>query len=111
MNPHSLTGRLQDNFGVSENCGSILQWLEKQREQSRLEVHRISFEDSREWYFMADKEYLRHCTGCFYTVEGICVEKSTSLLFPQMQPIFNQPEIGILGFLAQEREGELHLLV
>ncbi|MDH7568049.1 MAG: NDP-hexose 2,3-dehydratase family protein, partial [Armatimonadota bacterium] len=47
----------------------------------------------------------------FFRVEGIRVETNFGPTPRWMQPIINQPEIGILGFLTQRIGGVLHFLV
>jgi len=53
---------------------------------------------------------LTHETGRFFSIDGVAVETSFGTTPRWSQPIIQQPEIGILGFLAQQIGGVMHLL-
>ena len=95
---------------TSSTPSATLQWLAARKAASLLEVRRIDFSASHEWSFTADRAALRHKTGKFFAVEGLALDSPISARFPCMQPILNQSEHGILGFLVQYRSGELHFL-
>ncbi|MCA9517615.1 MAG: NDP-hexose 2,3-dehydratase family protein, partial [Myxococcales bacterium] len=59
-----------------------------------------------------DAHRLAHDTGRFFTIEGLAVETTFGAVPRWEQPIIRQPEIGILGFLAQRAPegGPLRLL-
>jgi oxidase EvaA len=61
--------------------------------------------------FEKDTGNLVHQSGRFFRIEGIDVRTNFGPTAHWMQPIINQPEIGILGFLAKRIEGVVHLLV
>ncbi len=54
---------------------------------------------------------IRHDSGKFFTVNGIEVDAPANPVRRWTQPIINQPEVGILGILAKEIDGVLHLLM
>ncbi|NVJ69607.1 MAG: NDP-hexose 2,3-dehydratase family protein [Alphaproteobacteria bacterium] len=87
----------------------MIQWLNERRASSKLQNKRIKFSDSREWSF--DEGRLRHKTGGFFSIEGVVCQSLDPLLSGRQQPIINQPEIGILGFLVCETDGEFEWLV
>ncbi|GAB7185362.1 hypothetical protein ATKI12_5193 [Kitasatospora sp. Ki12] len=87
---------------------AILSWLEENRRIFRHEVTRIPFADLAGWRFDAASGDLGHDSGRFFTVEGLRIHTD---VHDWMQPIINQPEIGILGFVAKEFDGVLHFLM
>lgn len=89
----------------------LLQWLAHQNEKQSMKVARIPFNDSREWHFTPDQSKLIHKTGKFFSIEGIAGSTNFAEETHCCQPIINQPEVGILGFLVQKREGILQFLV
>jgi oxidase EvaA len=70
-------------------------------------VREISWRDSREWGYRDGA--LRHHSGGFFSIVGVEAERSGVVTL--RQPLINQPEIGILGFLLQRRHGVPHLLI
>ena len=95
------------------DCQHVLRWLDAWRKRTDSRIERIPFEASRDWQFEADRRAFVHRSGRFFSVRGIRVGHLTTDRpgQPQYQPILDQPEKGILGFLAQIRDGELQLLL
>jgi len=87
----------------------IRDWLARQRAHSRFSMRRIPFSESREWSFEGGR--IVHRTGRFFSIDGLRATSRFPGLEAWEQPIIDQPEIGILGFLAQRRRGVWRLLV
>ena len=91
------------------DSSNLEKWLEKRRQSCDMEAYEISIHQSKEWKF--DNGELRHSSGGFFSIVGTTVyvegEEQTHL----EQPLINQPEIGILGFLIRRNEGELEIMV
>jgi len=87
----------------------MISWLEKQRQRSEMVSRPIAFTDSQEWTIQGGM--LVHATGGFFRVEGLKGQFRASELLDIEQPIINQPEIGILGFLVYRNEEGLHWLL
>jgi oxidase EvaA len=86
------------------------EWWASQREKSRFSVDQIPFADLDQWTF--DREgRIVHKSGKYFSVRGIDVRTSAGIKSAWSQPIIVQPEIGILGILAQRRDGVLHFLL
>ncbi len=85
------------------------EWLEERRAQSRMQFEAIPFAESREW--LVSGEALRHQTGSFFSVEGVQATSNFKPLNGVCQPIINQPEGGILGFLVHVGDGDTKWLV
>ena len=89
----------------------ILRWLAESRSSSPMQVQRVPLGALRDWCFEPDTGNLRHRTGRFFSVEGLSVVTNVGSTQHWMQPIVDQPETGILGFLAGYKDGVLQLLV
>lgn len=82
-------------------------WLERRRRLCDMAVREIPWRDSREWVYRDGA--LRHHSGGFFSIIG--VESTADGAVTLRQPLINQPEIGILGFLLQRRAGVPYLLI
>jgi dTDP-4-dehydro-6-deoxy-alpha-D-glucopyranose 2,3-dehydratase len=88
-----------------------LAWLSARRAATRVNVRPIPFAELDQWAFDADGSALRHASGRFFSIEGIRVRTTFGDTPEWDQPILNQPEVGLLGILAREIDGVLHLLM
>lgn len=75
-------------------------WLRERRQAQRLHVRAIRLSESREWSLHEGR--IVHRSGGFFSVIGLRAKNDRDRLAPQ--PIIEQPEIGILGFLLHRRE-------
>jgi oxidase EvaA len=82
-------------------------WLAERARAYRYEVTRVPLAELPRWH-LGDE--LSHDTRRFFSVDGIAVATSFGKVARWTQPIIQQPEIGILGFLAKRIAGTLHLL-
>jgi dTDP-4-dehydro-6-deoxy-alpha-D-glucopyranose 2,3-dehydratase len=89
----------------------VLLWLRSTPAERRQSVHKIRFDALREWSFQEESGDLVHRSGKFFRVTGIRVTTDLGPRSQWEQPIIDQPEIGILGILAREIDGVLHLLM
>lgn len=81
----------------------IAEWLEASRRRCDMSVRQIPWRASREWRF--DGASLYHESGGFFRLVGA---QHPSL---PNQPLIDQPEIGILGFLLRHRDGRREICV
>lgn len=89
----------------------VLDWLDRRRRSGGFGVERIPFDQLQGWGFDEETGDLGHSSGRFFTVQGLHVTADTTVPREWYQPIINQPEVGILGILAKEFDGVLHLLL
>jgi oxidase EvaA len=75
-------------------------WLNERRAACRMTVRPIRWQDSASWRFKDGR--IVHNTGGFFSVAGARSASSIPALDGRVQPIIDQPEIGLLGFLVQE---------
>jgi oxidase EvaA len=88
----------------------FLEWLAARTAANGCQVSRIPIADLRGWRVESETGNLVHESGRFFRVEGLEVFSDFGPVARRAQPIINQPEIGIVGFLAQEIGGVLHFL-
>ncbi|MBX9390064.1 NDP-hexose 2,3-dehydratase family protein [Streptomonospora nanhaiensis] len=90
----------------------VLAWLSRRADQGGFSVRPVPFAEADGWHLRADTGDLVHRSGGFFTVEGLHVRADSGEEAAEWhQPIINQPEIGVLGILAQRRGGVLRFLM
>jgi oxidase EvaA len=97
--------------GACLDEAGIERWLQQARESHRFAIEQIPFSGLSQWLFEATTGNLVHASGRFFKIEGIWVETNFGGVPQWSQPIINQAEIGILGILAQRKNGILHFLM
>ncbi|WP_432843900.1 NDP-hexose 2,3-dehydratase family protein [Dactylosporangium sp. CA-092794] len=86
-------------------------WVRQRRAAYRFEVERIRFDQLVGWHRAPSTGNLAHDTGRFFSIEGLQLRTDAHPEGGWSQPIINQPEVGVLGILAREFNGVLHLLM
>lgn len=89
----------------------ILDWVKSRSRLNKYSVQLKALDELQGWHFDPITGNLAHSSGKFFRVEGLDVHINCGSIQCWQQPIINQPEIGILGFIAQRFDGVLHLLV
>ncbi|WP_060886939.1 NDP-hexose 2,3-dehydratase family protein [Streptomyces caniscabiei] len=87
-------------------------WFAERARVNEQRVEPIPFSALSGWDFDPATGDLRHHTGRFFSVRGLCVRGAG----PEgrdgwSQPIIDQPEIGVLGILARTVDGVRHFLL
>ncbi|MDP2283085.1 MAG: NDP-hexose 2,3-dehydratase family protein, partial [Pseudohongiella sp.] len=89
----------------------VLGWLKEQNERVVVNINKTKFSELENWHYDEKNGNLRHVSGRFFSIDGIDVETNWGSVSNWQQPIINQPEVGYLGFITQEKNGILHFLV
>lgn len=89
----------------------VLDWVKSRSRLNEYTVRLKALDELKGWGFDPITGNLAHSSGKFFRVEGLDVHINSGSVQCWQQPIINQPEIGILGFIAQRFDGVLHLLV
>ena len=97
-----------DDSGIPCNLPTQA-WLETHRRDCDMQVEEIPWHASKEWSF--DGHSFRHRTGGFFAVVGIRAYVDGAAQYRFDQPLIDQPEIGILGFIIRRRGGEVEILL
>jgi len=84
----------------------ILAWREDRRNSIQFKADLIGLDDVRGWSRDA-KGNVRHASGQFFGVEGVRIESGNLREVASWdQPIYTQPEGGILAMVARETAGK-----
>ena len=86
-------------------------WLHSVKKRTQVSVDKICFSDLDQWFFDDQTGNLNHDTGKFFSIIGIDVKTNWGYVNNWKQPIFKQPEIGILGIITKEIDDELLFLM
>lgn len=89
----------------------LLAWRETTRAAIRFNAHLIALDEVRDWSRDAHGN-VRHKTGQFFGVEGVRIESGNLREVASWdQPIYTQPEGGILALLARETSDGVQFLL
>ena len=84
----------------------ILAWRQQQRDSIQFRADLIGLDDVRGWS-RDEQGNVRHKSGQFFGVEGVRIESGDLREVASWdQPIYTQPEGGILGMVAREIAGK-----
>jgi oxidase EvaA len=89
----------------------VLDWVRSRSRLNEYSVRLKALDELKGWGFDPLTGNLEHSSRKFFRVEGLDVHINSGSVQCWQQPIIVQPEIGILGFIAQSFDGVLHLLV
>lgn len=95
---------------TAHSLSEIKQWIADRKKKTTIQIEKISLDELRGWH-TTDTGEIVHDSGGFFSIDGVRVKTNWGFVADWDQPIINQPEIGILGFLATTINGVLHLLV
>lgn len=84
-------------------------WLDGYRRDCDMHFEEIPWTASKEWSF--DNYRLRHRTGGFFGVVGIRAYVNGAAQHRLDQPLIDQPEIGILGFIIRRNGADAEILL
>lgn len=97
--------------GVAGSLDDFRAWFAGRHAAHQFEVTEIPFSGLDGWRFQEATGNLVHDSGRFFSIEALRVRTDPEHGGSWVQPIINQPEIGILGILAKEFDGVLHFLM
>ncbi|MGC5562283.1 NDP-hexose 2,3-dehydratase family protein [Streptomyces sp. FR-108] len=101
--------RLAESARTVPAMAGFEQTLEEARLRVRTLTETVPLDRLDRWHYDEGTGFIAHESGRFFSVEGLQTEAQG----PSAgwgQPILNQPETGILGFLVKEIDGILHFL-
>jgi oxidase EvaA len=113
-----MTKNQKDPLLLSATCidgvhseREILGWVQSNLESNQYEVNLLPLAQLRGWKFFDDRKCFGHEGGKFFQIQGleIVLDRGGSIS-RWSQPIINQPEVGILGFISKKINGVLHVL-
>ena len=89
----------------------IWEWLLKKRADSNLKTEIIPIRETEGWITDEHTGNIHHASGKFFSIKGIKASSDLRETKHWCQPIIDQPEVGILGFLVKKINGIYHFLV
>lgn len=96
---------------VDRDPDAVAGWLDERRRADPSSVTRVPFADLDGWSFAPGTGDLAHTTGRFFGVHGLRVHTDHGSPAGWEQPIISQPDVAILGIVAQEIDGVLRFLM
>lgn len=112
LDPTALAELIRSRFSEeSVNSDETVDlWLEARLRESVQRISRIPLHAMTRWQIDPGTGNISHDTGRFFSFTGIRVRhRSAAGELEWDQPIIDQPEVGILGILAKNINGILHL--
>jgi oxidase EvaA len=106
----SATEAFTASAAAEDSSGAFAEWWSERHGAGRFDVARIPFAELLDWHFDEPSGNLVHDSGKFFAIEGMRVRNRGSD-GELTRPVINQPEIGVLGFVAKELDGVLHFLM
>ncbi|MFC1542967.1 NDP-hexose 2,3-dehydratase family protein [Candidatus Neomarinimicrobiota bacterium] len=94
---------------ISKGVKDILTWRDERQADCALTCTPIPLSRMNRWNFIDGR--IVHDTGRFFSVIGVHDTTGNRNLHQAEQPLLDQPEIGILGFLLRRTNGSAQLLV
>jgi oxidase EvaA len=81
------------------------------RAKSHLNTDLIPIKETEGWVVDRNRGDIHHRSGKFFSIKGIKVHSEQREAKDWCQPIIDQPEVGLLGFLVKKINGIYHFLV
>jgi len=94
---------------LKKNSGSLKKWLKENSTDCDLKAVSIPLKHCKEWDLK--NGVIQHSSGRFFSVVGLQVKSNRKSFTNVAQPMIDQPEIGILGFLVKKVDNEWHWLL
>lgn len=92
------------------SAAAVLRWLALRAAEGRYRVKVVPLSEIEGWVVDPETGDVAHTSGRFFRIQGVAVHTADRHELLCEQPIINQPETGIVGFIAQWREGVPWLL-
>lgn len=91
--------------------GDVKTWVERRNCEVAVAVEMVPFAKLQGWHFDGSTGNLCHASGRFFSIPGLHVFADDGCKREWTQPIINQPEVGYLGIICHEFDGEMHYLL
>lgn len=89
----------------------IYSWIGRRNREVDVQIREIPFGELVGWGFDGRTGNLCHKSGKFFSIVGVDVYANAGREQRWTQPIINQPEVGYLGIICKEFDGEMHYLL
>lgn len=97
---------IEGNVNTTE---SILRWIKKLNEETKVDIRECSINDDVMWFYDDYNGEILNRKRSFFSIKGMRYFRNN--VFVNEQPIIIQPEIGYLGIICKEIKGVLNFLM
>ncbi len=87
----------------------LIEWIQELNRTTKVVIQKISLSDSDFWYYDKSRGVICNKNNSFFEIAGIKQTEGDSVI--ARQPIIIQDELGFLGIICKEFDGELHYLM
>lgn len=95
--------------GNINSTKELLDWIRRLNEETFVNIVNSSIDENSFWFYDEKAGIIKNRQGSFFTIEGMKEYRDGNLV--KEQPIIIQAEIGFLGIIAKEIDGEINLLM
>lgn len=88
----------------------ILAWIKSRNQTTKVEISKIHFAKCQGWFLDEKDGYIRNAKNTFFQIAGLREVNSQGEVLLE-QPILLQEEIGYLGIICRDFDGETHFLM
>lgn len=96
---------------MQNSIKNVQDWLDDIKSTTLVDIEIIKFSSMDQWYFEKATGNHKHNTGKFFSIVGVDIQTNWGFVNQWTQPIIKQPEIGILGMITKEIDGQLYCLM
>ena len=90
---------------IANDINEILDWINANNLSIHTSINKISLDKCIPWFYDTDNGIIRNSTGDFFQISGASYYDDIE------QPIFIQNEIGFLGIICKQINGEMYYLM
>lgn len=95
---------------MQNQMNDILLWIKSRNQTTKVEISKIYFAECQGWFLDEKDGYIRNAKNTFFQIAGLReVNPQGEVLLEQ--PILLQEEIGYLGIICRDFDGETHFLM
>lgn len=106
---NQLINSWKNTEGSVESTDNLLKWISDLNSTIEVGIHKTKMQSNDFWFYDKEEGIIRNKTRSFFTISGIKIEDEDGIKLEQ--PIINQDEIGYLGILCKEINGEMNFLM
>lgn len=106
---HGLLDSWRDKQGKVNETDELLSWIQEENDKTHAILRECKLSDSSYWFYNKEESIVTNKNHSFFTLNGIRGELSGGASF--QQPIILQNEVGYLGIITKEIDGEIQCLM
>jgi oxidase EvaA len=99
----------RDKKGIVNKTDGLLRWIQEENDKTRAVLNECKLSDSTYWFYDSQKSVITNKNQSFFTLNGVRGSLNDGRCFEQ--PIIIQNEVGYLGIITKEIDGEIQCLM